>query len=121
MCWKGSKSDRRNKGTVARFLDKRADSGEVAKLVDQLRGAMTHYQMSERRFLSRTRLTCLHRFHNSRQSTNGSLPSLSVFFGLSPFFTLMVGPLNIESSFDTLLRLDGVIQFSRLVNTFADT
>lgn len=36
-----------DKGKAARFVDKRADSGEVASLVDQLREAITHYQVSQ--------------------------------------------------------------------------
>ena len=35
------------KGTAARFLDKAGDSGEVAKLIERLREAITHYQVSE--------------------------------------------------------------------------
>ena len=38
------------KGTAARFLDKGADFGEVARLVERLREAITHYQVSENRF-----------------------------------------------------------------------
>ena len=39
------------KGAAARFLDKSADSAEVAKLVDELREAITHYQVSENSFV----------------------------------------------------------------------
>ena len=39
------------KGTVVRFADKSADSAEVVKLVDQLREAIVHYQVSESRFV----------------------------------------------------------------------
>jgi hypothetical protein len=35
------------KGRAARFVDKSADSGEVARLVERLREAVTHYQVSE--------------------------------------------------------------------------
>jgi hypothetical protein len=35
------------KGKAARFMDKGADSGEVARLVERLREAITHYQVSE--------------------------------------------------------------------------
>ena len=35
------------KGTAARFLDKGEDSKGVAKLVERLREAITHYQVSE--------------------------------------------------------------------------
>jgi hypothetical protein len=40
-----------DKGTAARFIDKKADSREVARLVDQLREAIVHYQVSHNRFL----------------------------------------------------------------------
>ena len=35
------------KGTTVRFLDKAGDSGEVTKLIERLREAITHYQASE--------------------------------------------------------------------------
>jgi len=35
------------KGKAARFVDKGRDSGEVVKLVEQLRDAITRYQVSE--------------------------------------------------------------------------
>jgi len=35
------------KGRAARFLDKGRDSGEVVKLVERLRDAITRYQVSE--------------------------------------------------------------------------
>jgi len=35
------------KGKTARFLDKGRDSGEVVKLVERLRDAITHYQVSD--------------------------------------------------------------------------
>jgi hypothetical protein len=40
------------KGTAARFVDKGADSGEVAKLVERLREAITHYQVSVNCFVT---------------------------------------------------------------------
>jgi hypothetical protein len=40
------------KGTAARFVDKGADFGEVARLVERLREAITHYQVSESRFVA---------------------------------------------------------------------
>ena len=39
------------KGKVARFVDKGRDSGEVVKLVELLRDAITRYQVSEDRFV----------------------------------------------------------------------
>jgi hypothetical protein len=41
------------KGTATRFVDKGADSGEVARLVERLREAITHYQVSENCFVAR--------------------------------------------------------------------
>jgi len=35
------------KGKVARFVDKGRDSGEVVKLVERLRDAITRYQVSK--------------------------------------------------------------------------
>jgi hypothetical protein len=40
------------KGTVARFADKDADSREVARLVERLREAIIHYQVSENCFFA---------------------------------------------------------------------
>ena len=39
------------KGKAARFVDKGRDSGEVVKLVERLRDAITRYQVSEDRFV----------------------------------------------------------------------
>ena len=39
------------KGTAARLLDKGEDSGEVAKLIERLREAIIHYQVSESRLV----------------------------------------------------------------------
>ena len=41
------------KGTAARFLDKTRDSGEVVKLVEELRRAILVYQVSVRHRQSR--------------------------------------------------------------------
>ena len=35
------------KGTAARFVDKAEDSGEVARLIERLREAITYYQVSQ--------------------------------------------------------------------------
>ena len=35
------------KATAARFVDKREDSGEVARLIERLREVITHYQVSD--------------------------------------------------------------------------
>ena len=40
------------KGEGARFVDKGRDSGEVVKLVERLRGAVTRYQVSEDWFVA---------------------------------------------------------------------
>ena len=45
------------KGRVARFVDKARDSGEVAKLIERLREAVIHYQVSENCFQHRIQLT----------------------------------------------------------------
>jgi septation ring formation regulator EzrA len=45
------------KGAAARFIDKSADSGEVVKLIEQLREAITHYQVSENWIVGRAPLT----------------------------------------------------------------
>ena len=40
------------KTTAARLVEKAGDSREVAKLVERLRDAITHYQVSESRFVA---------------------------------------------------------------------
>ena len=40
------------KGTAARFVDKGEDSKEVARLIDRLREAITHYQVSGNYFVA---------------------------------------------------------------------
>ena len=39
------------KGAAARFLDKGEDSAEVARLIERLREAIAHYQVSEDYFV----------------------------------------------------------------------
>ena len=72
------------KGTAARFVDKSADSGEVARLVDELREAITHYQVSKTVLMCRVRLTTQDRFRNNKRSTNESPTSVSVFLVCVP-------------------------------------
>ena len=40
------------KGKTARFVDKGRDAGEVVKLVERLRDAITRYQVSRGRFVA---------------------------------------------------------------------
>ena len=35
------------KGAAARFIDEGKDSGEVAKIIERLQEAITHYQVNE--------------------------------------------------------------------------
>ena len=56
------------KGVAARFLDKKRDSAEVARLVERLREAITHYQVSaETVRLRRVRLTQMGRYPNNKR------------------------------------------------------
>jgi hypothetical protein len=64
------------KGTAARFIDKGADSGEVARLLEQLREAVIHYQVSENGIVGRAPLTWKNRYRNNERSTTKSLPLL---------------------------------------------
>jgi hypothetical protein len=64
------------KGTAARFIDKSADSGEVARLIEQLREAITHYQVSKNWIVGRKLLTWENRYRSNKRSTTKSLPSL---------------------------------------------
>jgi len=58
---------------AALFVDKRRDSGEVVKLVERLRDAITRYQVSEDWFVVTNALsTPRDRFHNSKRSTTKS-------------------------------------------------
>jgi hypothetical protein len=61
------------KGAAARFIDKSADSGEVARLIEQLREAITHYQVSENWIADRVLLLMWkNRYRNNKQSTTKS-------------------------------------------------
>jgi hypothetical protein len=64
------------KVAAARFIDKSADSGEVAKLIEQLRETITHYQVSVSWIAGRAPLMWKNRYHNNKQSTTKSRISL---------------------------------------------
>jgi hypothetical protein len=64
------------KGAAARFIDKNADSGEVTRLIEQLREAITHYQVSEDWIAGRAPLTWKNSYRNNKQSTTKSRISL---------------------------------------------
>ena len=56
------------KDVAARFLDKKRDSAEVARLVERLREAITHYQVSAKTvWLRRARLTYKGRYPSNKR------------------------------------------------------
>ena len=59
------------------FIDKGRDSGEVVKLVERLRDAITRYQVSEGRFIVSNTTYTAGRFHNSKQSMTNSKRSMA--------------------------------------------
>ncbi|KAF9642780.1 hypothetical protein BDM02DRAFT_3124171 [Thelephora ganbajun] len=87
------------KGTGVRFIDK--DSGEVARLVERLREAITHYQVSKECFAA----------------TNGTHAGSQ----LSQKQAIYKQITNLTSSLDTLLKLHEVTHFSKLAAMFVDT
>ena len=44
-----------------------------------------------------------------------------MFSGFSPSSMLMIGPFNVKSSFDTILKLHEVMQFSELTAKVTET
>jgi len=61
---------------AALFVDKRRDSGEVVKLVERLRDAITRYQVSEDWFVASNTTYTQGRFRNSKRSMTRSQSSL---------------------------------------------
>ena len=57
------------KGAAARFLDKEEDSVEVARLVERLREAITHYQVSENCLCAEYDSYMRGRYLNNKRST----------------------------------------------------
>ena len=107
------------KGAASRFLDKGEDSTEVAKLIERLREAITHYQVSENYLVV---LSTTHRradITTTSDLRSGHQPHCEDFpVCLSPALT--IGPF-IKSSFNTLLKLHEVIQSAKSVAMFTDT
>ena len=95
------------KGKVARVLDKTQDSGEVIKLVEELRRAILIYQVSVRHRLSRKSLT-----RGTGVTTTVNIqPGRPFECEFLPFIfdceaELVAG--RIKSSFDALLKLHQV-------------
>ena len=100
-------------------MDKGEDSKEVTALIERLREAITHYQVSGN-YLAR--LTSAHTGGqvSQQQAIYDQIANLTV--SVSPFsssFTLIYDP-SLESSFDILLKLHEVTGISELVVLFAD-
>ena len=109
------------KGTGGRFLDKGGDSKEVAKLVERLREAITHYQVSERCLVPSSSAHTRGQV-SQQQAIYDQIVNLTVRtpppFSLS--LALIDGP-SLKSSFDILLKIHEVTGFGGLVVLFADT
>ncbi|KAF9642970.1 hypothetical protein BDM02DRAFT_3123977, partial [Thelephora ganbajun] len=87
------------RGMAAQFLDK--DSGEVARLVERLREAITHYQVSGKCFVA-----------TNRTDIGGQILQQQAIYDKI---------VNLSSSLDALLELHKVTHFNKLVTMFADT
>ena len=106
------------KGTAARFVDKAGDSGEVAKLIERLREAIIHYQVSENYFQHRIQLTAGQ--VSQQQAIYDRITDLAV----SDFQFLSAlhadNQLFVKSSFDVLLKLHEVTRCDGLIVVLAD-
>ena len=60
------------KGTATRFVDKAGDSGEVVRLIERLRQAITHYQVSQIYFFVSSATHVGDRYRSSKRSTTES-------------------------------------------------
>ena len=108
-----------DKGNAARFVDKGEDSAEVTRLIERLREVITHYQVSENRFVTSSSAHTRGKI-SQQQAIYDRIANLTV---RAPLFSLYVTLMNgspIKSSFDTLLKLHEVMRFGRLVAPFAD-
>jgi hypothetical protein len=107
------------KGTAARFLDKGADFGEVARLVERLREAITHYQVSEIRFIA-----------SGLTHAGGQISQQQAIYDKVTDLTVRIPPLVsvccaddqsfIKSSFGTLLKLHEVTRYNKFIPAPAD-
>ena len=107
------------KGTAARFVDKAGDSGEVAKLIERLREAIIHYQVSENYFQHRIQLTAGQL--SQQQAIYDRITDLAV----SDFQFLSALHADnrlffVKSSFDALLKLHEVTRCDGLIVVLAD-
>ena len=107
------------KGTAARFVDKAGDSGEVAKLIERLREAIIHYQVSENYFQHRIQLTAGQ--VSQQQTIYDRITDLAV----SDFQFLSALHADnrlffVKSSFDALLKLHEVTRCDGLIVVLAD-
>jgi hypothetical protein len=109
------------------FIDKGRDSGEVVKLVEQLRDAITGYQVSEDWFVASNatytaeQVSQQQAIYDQQQEIYGQITNLTVSVFLLVFILCndVIGPV-IKSSFNTLLRIHEVMQINELVAISAD-
>ena len=94
------------KGTVAWFVDKAGDSENVAGLIERLREAITHYQVSQNCFVALSR-THTGEQVSQQQAIYNQISNLTVRMSLSSTVTLTIDS-SIKSSFDVLLNLHEV-------------
>jgi len=108
------------KGKAARFVDKGRDSGKVVKLVEQLRDAITHYQVSEDLFVSSSTAYTVGQV-SQQQAIYDQITNLTVRnFQLVFIIILTVGSV-IKSSFNTLLSIHEVTRVTEPVAIFANS
>lgn len=97
------------KGVATRFVDKAGDSEEVAKLVERLREAITHYQVSDNCFIAlstthaRRQISQQQAIYN--QITNLTVRTLQITLGYCAGDRLFF-----KASFDVLLKFHEVAQ-----------
>jgi hypothetical protein len=107
------------KGPAVRFMDKAADSGEVARLVERLREAITHYQVSGNQFVTSS-FTHAGGQISQQQAIYDKITTLTVrILHLSQSVARMANSF-IKSSFDMLLKLHEVPQYNKLLPVPAD-
>jgi len=101
------------KGAAARFVDKGEDSAEVTRLIERLREAITHYQVSESCSVPASTAHMEGQI-SQQQAIYDRIADLTVRALLFPFYVVLMTGSPIKSSFDTLLKLHEVISSAGL-------
>ena len=108
------------KGTAARLLDKGKDSKEVTKLINGLREAISHYQVSRNWAVASGTATHTRGQISQQQDIYHQVTNLAVSISWCAFVLHVDYQSFTQTSFNTLLKLHEVVRHAKVIAAPAD-